>query len=289
MARDGTYFKTDRKIFEGNLWKNILEFRLFFYLIGQARFSEEPIYKGGVKIERGQYLRSYRKLQEDLEYIENNGLREYSLSQLKKAIGNLVKEERIKIKSTKLGTLFTVLNYAEYQGKYEYKNGSLEQTSNRLRTDLEQTSNNTNNGVRMVKNGVIMKDIVLREEIEKIYNELDSYWENIFREYINIYIQKNKSKKITDNRHYNLLKEVNDVFQKQEFIFDGKTYPISDKDFEYGLNQVIEKQIDNINYAKKVWINTKERRKSNVKFSRSDQTKKEKNNQQEDYDPFNRG
>ena len=155
MAGEGTFFKIDRKIFDSDIWLQPVELRLFIYLIGQARHSKEPCtkYKNkGVVIKRGQYLRSYRKLRDDLEYMENNSIKSYSLSRIKTAIDNLAEQGRIKTKKTQLGTLFTVVNYAEYQGSYTKKdtasNGektASERSANGVRTECERSANNTKN------------------------------------------------------------------------------------------------------------------------------------------------
>jgi len=173
-----SFFKLDRKIFDSDIWTQPVELRLFVYLIGQARFKHEPNtkYKNkGVVIKRGQYLRSYRKLQDDLEYIENNALKTYSLSRIKTAIERLKKQDRIKTKNTQLGTLFTICNYAEYQRNYKEKNKGQnaektvsERSENGVRTESERSENNTKN-VKNVKND--NNDInIYADEIEKVYN-----------------------------------------------------------------------------------------------------------------------
>ena len=109
-------FQTDRVIFDNPIWKNPAKFRLFFYIYGNAIFSKEGVDIGGIHLSRGQLLKSYRKLSDDLEYLENHSLKKYSISHIKKLIDELVKEERLKMEVSRLGTLFTVLNYEQYQG-----------------------------------------------------------------------------------------------------------------------------------------------------------------------------
>jgi uncharacterized phage protein (TIGR02220 family) len=147
-----TFFKMDRKIFGSDIWFQPVELRIFIYLIGQARFEDEPNRKyesRGVIIEKGQYLKSYRKLQKDLEYIENNAVKNYSLSRIKRTLDNLKEQNRIKTEKTPLGTLFTVVNYCHYQGWYS-KNDEhrteMEQQRNADGTEMEQQRNNTNKG-----------------------------------------------------------------------------------------------------------------------------------------------
>jgi len=91
-------------------------------------------------------------------------------------------------------------------------------------------------------------------EIEKIYNTLSDYWKQLFKDYIEIYKSQNATGKITDNRHYNLLNEIYQIYVKKKFEFNGKEYRLPDKIMETGLNKIIEKNIDSLNYAKKVWI-----------------------------------
>ncbi|MCF7740964.1 MAG: hypothetical protein K9N00_04135 [Candidatus Marinimicrobia bacterium] len=112
------YFKIDRKIFESDIWLKTMDLRLFIYLIGQTRWNKEPNtkYKSkGIIIKRGQFLRSYRNLQNDLEYIDNNRIEKYSVMKIKRAVDRLKKQDRIKTETTPLGTLFTVVNYLKYQ------------------------------------------------------------------------------------------------------------------------------------------------------------------------------
>src|SRR5690625_1826976 len=113
-------FQIDRKIFDSMIWNNIAEFRVFFYILGNAVWKEEGIKIGDIFVGRGQYLRSYRNLREDLMYMENNAIKYYSISYLKKIIDNLVADGRLKKKETRLGTLFTVVNYSKYQWSSDY-------------------------------------------------------------------------------------------------------------------------------------------------------------------------
>lgn len=111
------FFKIHRQIFRNGIWKSILEFRLFLWLIGNAVFSHEGINYGDVQVKRGQYLRSYRKLQNDLSYIENHQIKTPSLSAVKRAIDKLISKGMIITLETELGTLFSIINYEKYQSK----------------------------------------------------------------------------------------------------------------------------------------------------------------------------
>jgi len=140
-------FQISRTIFENDLWADVIKFRLFFYILGKAVFSENGIIHAGIHLERGQYLRSLRNLQEDLAYREGRGnaVKKYPLTTIQRKIKSLEKEERITTKSTEYGTLFTVVNYALYQGLDNYKNNSVEQQRNSDGTEMEQRWNNNKN------------------------------------------------------------------------------------------------------------------------------------------------
>ncbi|EOB4980262.1 hypothetical protein ACHEXM_002025 [Listeria monocytogenes] len=138
-------FQMSREIFENNIWSDVIKFRLFFYIVGNAVFSENGVMKGGIQIGRGQYLRSFRNLREDLLYYDNNAEKFYSLSTIKEKIDELVREERLEIETTKLGTLFTVRNYALYQDLNNYSGTSSERLPNSHRTATEQPPNNKKN------------------------------------------------------------------------------------------------------------------------------------------------
>lgn len=138
-------FQTSRNIFESDIWGDVTKFRLFFYIYGNAVFAKEGTTVAGMRLERGQFLRSYRNLRDDLEYIENRSIKKYSLSVIKRKIDQLVKENRLKIEDTELGTLFTVVNYEQYQGLDNYRSDNLERRKNADGTEKERRRNNNNN------------------------------------------------------------------------------------------------------------------------------------------------
>lgn len=135
-------FQTSREIFENPIWTDVVKFRIFFYIYGNAVYAKEGTDIAGIHLNRGQFLRSYRNLQNDLAYMEKRAFKTYSISTIKDKIDQLVKEKRIKIEVTDYGTLFTVLNYEEYQGFERYSKSLSEQQPNSNRTLSEQQPNN---------------------------------------------------------------------------------------------------------------------------------------------------
>ncbi|BAQ11344.1 hypothetical protein OXB_2873 [Bacillus sp. OxB-1] len=134
-------FLMSREIFGHEIWQDVAKFRIFFYIVGNAVFSDRGVTKGGIHIGRGQYLRSYRNIREDLLYVEKNAEKYYSLNTIKSKIDDLVKEGALEIEETKLGTLFTVVNYQHYQGFEAYKKDEIAEGQNSKRTPTEQQKN----------------------------------------------------------------------------------------------------------------------------------------------------
>jgi len=109
------WFKVHRELFESDIWNDVTTCRLFLFLIGNASHTDGLKHKG-ITLNRGQYVRSYRKLADDLAYKEGRGFKKYSISTIKRSVEKLIGSERVNVKETELGTLFTVVNYALYQG-----------------------------------------------------------------------------------------------------------------------------------------------------------------------------
>jgi len=108
------WVKLNRDVLEVDLWKEIIQFRLYVLILTQATRQEGRIVHG-VSLKRGQYLRAYSKLIEDLGYREGRGEKKYSKSTIKRSIDKLVLKKLITVEDTNMGTLFTLLNYEEIQ------------------------------------------------------------------------------------------------------------------------------------------------------------------------------
>lgn len=187
-------FQVDREIFDNSIWQNPAEFRLFFYILGNAVWSEEGVKCGDLLVQRGQYLRSYRKLREDLMYVENNAIKYYSLSHIKKLTDKLVVDGRIEKKDTELGTLFTVVNYCKYQWLQGVKEDNQERRKNGARTEREQNENNNNKD---------NKD----NKVNNIYRVLDNYTSSDdLRQALKDFLEmRKKIKKPMTERAFNML------------------------------------------------------------------------------------
>lgn len=140
-------FLMSREIFENNIWNDVLKFRIFFYIVGNAIFAEEGVTVAGMDVKRGQYLRSLRNLQNDLTYREGKGgaIKKPPIETLRRKIKELENEGRITTKSTEYGTLFTVVNYAVYQEFEHYRNKQMGQEWDNNGTAMGQQRDNNNN------------------------------------------------------------------------------------------------------------------------------------------------
>jgi DNA-binding Lrp family transcriptional regulator len=81
------------------------------------------------ELKRGQYLRSYSKLAEDLEYKEKRGFKKVSKSTVLRSVKKLIDEGIVSVTETDYGTIFTILKYHEYQG-FDDDNETLIETDN---------------------------------------------------------------------------------------------------------------------------------------------------------------
>ena len=140
MADQGA-FLISRELFDNKIWSNPTELRLFLLIVGKAVFADDGVTVGGVYIQKGQWVRSYRHLQEDLEYIENNSIKRPGIATVDRIVKKLVKDGRILAEPCETGTLFTVVNYAKYQALGNYKG----KARNSSGTAAEQQRNNNNN------------------------------------------------------------------------------------------------------------------------------------------------
>src|SRR5690606_34211768 len=104
------WIKLHRKIFDNEIWNDVTTFRLFTFLLLMASHRDGVKIKG-IELKRGQYLRSYSKLAEDLEFKEGRGFKKVSKSTIERSVKKLVSEGMVTISDTEYGTLFTIVKY----------------------------------------------------------------------------------------------------------------------------------------------------------------------------------
>src|SRR5690606_3711210 len=89
------FFKMDKDVFD-NLFGNVLDYRLMSLILRNAVYKEEGVLIEGIHVKRGQWVRSYRKLAEDLKYKEGRGYKKYSHQAIQKATKRLESPAYIK-------------------------------------------------------------------------------------------------------------------------------------------------------------------------------------------------
>lgn len=110
----------------------------------------------GMILNKGQYVRSFRKLADDLSYKEGRGFKKYSLNTIKRCVQKLVENERITTEETELGTLFTVINYQDYQNDSKHFNAlNRLESENEERTEVRTPTKEGNSSSSKGFNGVV--------------------------------------------------------------------------------------------------------------------------------------
>ncbi|WP_025727744.1 hypothetical protein [Heyndrickxia ginsengihumi] len=138
------WIKLHRKILEHDIWNDVSTFRLFTFLLLKAA-HKDGVKVNGIELKEGQYLRSYRKLADDLSYKEGRGLKKYSISTIKRCFVKLIENGMVTVRETELGTLITIVNYASYQQLSDAEVVSRNASQNEVRTKSERTQNNNKN------------------------------------------------------------------------------------------------------------------------------------------------
>lgn len=225
-------FQTSREIFDSPIWKNVTEFRIFFLIYGKAIFAEEGYrVSDDLHLQRGQWLRSTRKLQDDLEFIENRQVKKYSTATINRCIKSLVASHRLCTKTHELGTVFTVVNYEVYQGFGGHKKDNLEQDLEHSRNSDETVTKqyrNNNKNVKKEKNVKKVKEEVIKDiYAEKVSLSISEYEKLIIKygneesakwgiEKLSIYKCSKKTNYTSD--YHVLIGWVFDDFEKKKLI-----------------------------------------------------------------------
>lgn len=85
-----------------DLFDNQLDYRLLSLIYRKAVYQDEGVIIENVHVKRGQWIRSYRKLAEDLKYKEGRGYKQYSPPAILKAVKRLEEKGYIKISLVRL-------------------------------------------------------------------------------------------------------------------------------------------------------------------------------------------
>ena len=100
------FIRLPRELMTDSIFKNPLDFRLLLLILANATFQDYE--HEGIPLKKGQWIRSLRKLQEDLSYIDKGEVIRPPLSTLQYTIKRLEKKHYLTNVRTPLGTLFTL-------------------------------------------------------------------------------------------------------------------------------------------------------------------------------------
>lgn len=170
------WIKVHRKILENDIWQDVNRFRLFMFLLLNAA-HKDGMKINGVTLKRGQYLRSYSKLIEDLEYREGRGTKRLSKSTIMRNVKKLIENGMVTVRETDSGTLFTIVNYAEYQG-FEVNEEHERGTDNEPNAERSRNEVGTNAELKQELKNVRIKEIysstTSREEEENVFHVFEN-------------------------------------------------------------------------------------------------------------------
>ncbi|WP_430742662.1 hypothetical protein [Bacillus atrophaeus] len=100
----------DHEIFTDNVG-----FRLFTFLMAKAAY-QDGMKINDYELKKGQYIRSYSKLCDDLAIKKGRGLTKFTRAAIKAAAERLQAKGMITAEETEYGMLWTILNYSKFQG-----------------------------------------------------------------------------------------------------------------------------------------------------------------------------
>lgn len=152
------WIKIHRKIAQHEIWNDVTTFRLFMFLIINAAHQDVTV--SGIKLKRGQYLRSYSQLAEDLSYKEGRGLKKVSKNTIYKSVKKLIDNNMVTVRETELGTVFTIVNYEQYQG---FDDSGDSEVGTDKRTNGERTVNEVGT------NGELKQEL---KELKELKNDI---------------------------------------------------------------------------------------------------------------------
>lgn len=101
--------------------------KLWIFILLRTNFGKKSYEYSGVKVGRGQFLRSYRAIARDCAYTLRGKKVRWSVGKVERMMNTLVRDSRIRIiphKQPNVGTLIEVINYDKWQSIASYAKAS---------------------------------------------------------------------------------------------------------------------------------------------------------------------
>jgi DnaD/phage-associated family protein len=173
MNRKGN-FRINREMFDTDIFKYLVDFRLYFLICSQAMFKDN-VKAGNITLQKGEWLRSYRQLQKDLEYIDGRTTRQPGIATIKRSVERLTAERLICTRTEETGTVFRVLESAPPQAPAAIP----EQTAERI----AEHHNGTKRNKEVLRNKELEEINIQRQQprARERINFFDTYYTNIGR------------------------------------------------------------------------------------------------------------
>ena len=164
------WIKIHRKILDNFLWedKPFSKGQAWIDLILLANHENKKIIFDGnaIEVKRGEKITSIRFLSERWGW---------STTKTKKFLNVLQSEKMLTYKSNSKNTVYSIVNYNDYQEKQEYKNNT-EVTQKKHRSNTEVTQKNTNKNDKNDKND---KNILNNLSNDKLFVPLIQKWNEL--------------------------------------------------------------------------------------------------------------
>ncbi|NQT03273.1 MAG: hypothetical protein HQ580_14695 [Planctomycetes bacterium] len=121
VIRNG-YVILARVIRESAIWQDSPDiFKLFLYLLIEARHDKKPKRFSGFEVKRGELVTSLSNIAEDNQYYEQKAIRRWSRPKVARMLEKLKEQERIKLIPDTYGTHISICKYEFYQNPEAYK------------------------------------------------------------------------------------------------------------------------------------------------------------------------
>lgn len=142
-----SYFRISRSIYNSAIWHSRPELiKLFIYLLGQARYGQEPKKYPGFEVKRGEVLTSLSQIADDNEWFYNRVNHKWPRQTIARMLCDLEELGVIKKISDTFGTHINIVNYNTYQSSDIYNSDNDETTVRQPRDNRGHNLGTTEEG-----------------------------------------------------------------------------------------------------------------------------------------------
>ena len=137
------FIKLPKEIIQHEIFENPLDLRLLLLILKNANYSDQYEHKGQT-LNKGQWIRSHKKLQEDLRFKWGNAYITPTVKEIRGAISRVKRADFINFKGNHLGILFSldevliqkVFGHTVNVERADHKAEVVEMKGNRIRSNI---------------------------------------------------------------------------------------------------------------------------------------------------------